>query len=176
MQEIINLNGEKYIFKKLSIDNEIQVFDLLSQCDDYFYLVEGRKADESSVKELFEDLPPGKHIDDKNIFGVFYNEKLIGIVDLVQDFPEKGEWIIGLMLLHPDERRKGLGKAIHDIIVDIANEQKAKKLRIGVVEQNEKALKYWKNIGYKEIKRTQPLKYGSKESIVIVMNYFLNAI
>ena len=78
------------------------------------------------------------------------------------------------MLLHPNERRKGLGKAIHNIIIDIAKEQKAKKLRIGVVEQNEKAIKYWTNIGYKEIKRTQPIKYGSKESTVIVMNYFLN--
>ncbi len=174
MNKTIRQNDSLYLMKELSIDNIKQVSELFNHCNDYFFLVGNQNATQKDVNEFFEDLPPGKNMDDKYLFGVYYKETLIGVIDLVHDYPEKGEWIIGLMLLHPSERGKGLGKAIHDVIVDIANENKVKKLRIGVVKQNKKALEYWKHIGYKEIKRTQPIKYGSRECIVIVMNYMLD--
>lgn len=171
--KIIQLRNKTYHFRELSIDDQTQVSNLFNECEDYFNLVEGKVAEEKDTKEFFEDLPPGKEIEDKNLYGVFDEVELIGVVDMVEDFPQKGEWIIGLMLLHPNTRGKGLGKAIHNIIVDIARENKVKKLRVGVVQQNENALKYWKRIGYKEVERTSPRMFGQKESIIIVLNYFL---
>lgn len=173
MEELIDLAGEKYLFKQLNTTYKRQVYDLYCQCDDYFLMAEGKVADGSNVKELFEALPPGKQMQDKEIYGLFYRGEMLGIVDLVKDYPQKGEWIIGLLLLEPSMRNIGLGSRTHKIISDYACEQGADKLRVGVLEQNSEAFDYWKKLGYTEISRTEPRKYGDKKSVVIVMNYLL---
>ena len=171
MEAIIELSGGKYLFKQLSPFNKRQVYDLYCQCDDYFYLAEGKPADGSNVKELFEELPPGKQIHDKEIYGLFHQGEMLGVVDLVKDFPEKDEWIIGLLLLDPSVRNKGLGSAMHKVILEDALERGAKKLRVGVLEQNNQGFNYWEKLGYNEISRKEKRRFGDKESVVIVMNY-----
>ena len=90
----------------------------------------------------------------------------------VADFPEKGEWIIGLLLIHPNARGMGLGRAMHNEIKKFVKNQGGKKLRIGVMEQNVDALVFWSKIGYKQTKITETRKFGIKESKVVVMNYY----
>lgn len=173
MESMIELSGEKYLFKQLSTVNKRQVYDLYCQCDDYFQMAEGKVADGSNVKELFEELPPGKQMQDKEIYGLFQQGVMMGVVDLVKDYPEKGEWIIGLLLLDPSVRNKGLGRAAHKTILEHSLDQGAEKLRVGVLEQNNQGLSYWTKLGYKEISRTEKRPFGDKESVVIVMNYIL---
>lgn len=169
----IEIDHRDYVITTITKNHKTAVKDLFHRCDDYFYLVEGRKANEASAKEFFEDLPPNKTLKDKHTLGIFQDTNLVGVIDLVEDYPNKYEWIIGLLLIDPVMRGKGLGQKIHKILMDIAKEGKAEKLRICVVEQNKHALEFWKKIGYQEIKRTEPRKYGEKECIVIVMNYLI---
>jgi GNAT superfamily N-acetyltransferase len=125
---------------------------------------------------FFYDLPPEKTLKDKYSYGVFENSSLIAAIDVVSDYPEKGEWIIGLLLIHPKARNIGLGKRIHDIVKKVAKNKGAEKLRIGVVKQNINALTYWNKIGYKQIEIIPPKKIGIIESKVVVMNYKLKKI
>jgi len=170
MEAIIEVLGDKYLFKQLSTMNKRQVYDLYYECDDYFQMAEGKSPDGDNVKELFEDLPPGKHLKDKEVYGLFRQGTLLGVVDLVKDFPEKAEWIIGLMLLDPSVRNKGLASATHKVISDYAFEAGAEKLRVGVLKQNTQALKYWEKLGYHIISQTDQRQFGLKKSVVIVMN------
>lgn len=150
----------------------MDVMNLFINCKEYFILTEGKEVEDCS--DFFTDLPPNKKIEDKYLYGVYDDELLVGAIDLVSNFPEDGEWMIGLVLLHPKVRHIGLGKTIHNVIKDIARKGKAQKLRIGVIEQNTNGYKFWNKIGYKQIKKiTDPIKFGAKESKVIVMNYYL---
>lgn len=171
--ENIQVNDKQYLLKDLNKEDKIKIKDLFDRCYDYFYLVEGRKTNKESIKELLEDLPPDKNSKDKHVLGIFDNVNLIGVIDLVENYPSKHEWIIGLMLIDPNVRGEGLGQKVHEVLEEISKKGQANKLRIGVVEQNKAALKFWKNVGYTEIKRTEPLKYGNKENRVIVMNYLI---
>lgn len=38
-----------------------------------------------------------------------YETDLVGIVDVVRDWPRTGTWLIGLLLLAPDARRSSIG-------------------------------------------------------------------
>jgi hypothetical protein len=38
-----------------------------------------------------------------------------------------------------------------------------------VVEANEKALRFWQRLGFSEIRRTAPRRFGQREHVVIVM-------
>ncbi len=167
------IDNRDYVLKEINKEFRAQIKHLFDRCKDYFYLVESKQANEGSINEFLEDLPQGKTLKDKHTLGIFNNEKLIGVIDLVENYPNKNEWIIGLLLIDPGERGYGLGKKVHKILEDISNKGQGEKLRIGVVEQNKSAVEFWKKIGYTEIKRTQPIKYSNRENIVIIMNYLL---
>jgi RimJ/RimL family protein N-acetyltransferase len=65
--------------------------------------------------------------------GVFKDSnKLIGIIAIVRNFIAVGQWIIGLMLIDPEERGNGLGKKVHGALVKWAIKLGAKSFRIGV--------------------------------------------
>ena len=164
------MEGEVMIFRRITINDKYQVMYFFRECPDYFELTEGVQPD--NCDEFFYDLPPNKTKNEKYLFGAFKEDTLIGVVDLVADFPEKGEWIIGLLLIHPNARGMGLGRAMHNEIKKFVKNQGGKKLRIGVMEQNVDALVFWSKIGYKQTKITEPRKFGIKESKVVVMNYY----
>ena len=65
---LILLHNKEYHFRELSIDDQSQVLNLFKECEDYFYLVEGKVADDKNAKEFFEELPPNKGLEDKNLY------------------------------------------------------------------------------------------------------------
>ncbi len=169
-QRII-LKDKILIFKEISIKDKTELFSLFNKCKDFFLLTEGRIP--KTCDSFFYDLPPEKDMKDKYSYGVFENSSLIAAIDIVSDYPNNGEWIIGLLLIDPEARKIGLGKRIHNIIEEIAKNKGAEKLRIGVVKQNSRVLGYWSKMGYKEIGISQSIKIGILENEVIIMNYAL---
>ena len=104
---------------------------------------------------------------------MFSGDALVSIIDLVKNYLCNGEWIIGLLIIAPDYRGKCLGKSINNAIEDYARSLHAKKLRIGVAECNIDGYKFWKSISYYEVKKTEHIKIGNKENVVITMNFDL---
>lgn len=165
------INEQKYLFREITIKDKNHVSQLFNKCIKYFYEIEGKNA--ISTEEFFTELPPNKTIEDKKLYGIFDDNTLIGVVDIVKNYPEIKEWIIGLMLFSPESRGQGLGVHVHNILTQIAQDNEVQKLRIAVMKDNTKGLSFWRNIGYKEIKRTEPRKLQNKEDIIIVLNYFI---
>ena len=142
---------------------------LCEQCPDYFLLHEGAPVPATAAAEIFSALPPGKTQKDKFVFGVERPDgTLAGIVDLVRDFPEKGVWMLGLMLLTPEERGKGTGRTAHGALAQWAKALGAKLLRIGVVEENEGGALFWDALGYRKQKETV-LELGTKTHTVNIL-------
>lgn len=128
---------------------------LCGQCDDYFLLHEGTAAPSTAAADIFSALPPGKTRRDKFVFGIEKADgALIGIVDLVRDFPEKGIWMLGLLLLAPENRGNGTGKAVHTALTQWSKALGAKSLRIGVIAENKESAHFWNSLGYRKQKET----------------------
>ncbi len=150
------------LLKQLSERDLAAVQKLCGRCTDYFLLHEGAAASSGAAAGIFSALPPGKTKRDKFVFGVVNSDgELTGIVDLVRDFPEKSVWMLGLMLLAPEERGKGTGRAVHAALAKWSKALGAKALRIGVVAENEKGARFWNSLGYRKQDETV-LQLGSK--------------
>ncbi|KJR46273.1 acetyltransferase, GNAT family [Desulfosporosinus sp. I2] len=109
--------------------------------------------------EIFNSLPPGKNYEDKFTLGIYkYTNELVGIIDLVKDFSVKGEWMLGLLLIEPKESGNGLGKLIHEALIQWATTLESKSFRVGVIEDNFRGKKFWSDLGYKEIKEVTVVK------------------
>lgn len=160
-----------YTIKTITIDNlqAIEMFNV--ECLDYYILHKGALPSKKEALELFNDLPPGKNYEDKYSLGIFKDtNQLIGIIDIVRDFPVIGEWMLGLLLIKPEERNNGLGKMIHQALAQWAITLGAKSFRIGVIEDNYKGKKFWSDLGYIKIKETT-LEREKKTNVVNVMNF-----
>lgn len=164
-----------YMIKSLSIDSLEEIEMLNQECSDYYILHEGVLPSRKEALEIFDELPPGKLYEDKYSLGVFNNtNELIGIIDIVRDFPVVGEWMIGLLLIKPKERSKGLGKIIHVALVRWATTLGATSFRIGVIEDNYKGKKFWSALGYIKIKEAI-LKKEKKTNVVNVMSFRISS-
>lgn len=167
---MINLKLKNYYnIISLSIDSIKIVEALFERCSDYYILQNGTYPSKEDAKELFTDLPPDKNYEDKFVLGIFNsNNKLIGIIDIVKDFPTLGQWMLGLLLVEPNERCNGLGKMIHSALAEWAINLDATSFRIGVLEENIKGLSFWSNLGYRKIKEVT-MDFTNKTHKVQVM-------
>ncbi|MEL7657499.1 MAG: GNAT family N-acetyltransferase [Bacillota bacterium] len=156
--------------KELSKEKTNLVEELCEKCSDYFILHYGLPASEKEIDEIFIALPPNKSFDDKFVLGIYRFDELIGLVDIVKDFPTVGEWMLGLMLITPEERGSGLGRAVHEALVIWAKELGAESFRIGVIEDNHKGFAFWSSLGYTKIKEVN-MDLNAKTHIVNVMRF-----
>ena len=80
---------------------------------------------------------------------VFSGERrLVGALDAIRDYPEPGEWWIGLLLLEPKVRNNhGLGGRIFQVCERWLAAQEADGIRLAVLEQNVRAARFWRRFG-----------------------------
>ncbi len=163
--------ANEYTIKSLTMDSLKAIERLNQECSDYYLLHERELPSEKQALAILNELPPGKHYEDKYSLGVFNDiNELIGMIDIVRDFPVAGEWMLGLLLIKPKERNHGLGRKIHDALVRWAITLGATSFRIGVIEDNYKGKKFWTDLGYMKTKEAV-LKTEQKTNIVNVMNF-----
>ena len=102
-------------------NNHKIVEELCEKCSDYYILHDGILPSKEELDEIFNTLPPNKNYEDKFVLGIYkFDNKLVGIVDIVRNFTIVGEWMLGLMLIEPQERGNGLGKIVHEALVEWA--------------------------------------------------------
>ena len=165
----LTVKEEYYEIRLLGARNEAELQDLCERCHEFALLTEGQMPGPKAGFDILNDLPPGKEVEDKRVFGVYDKEQLVGVVEMVKDYKTAGEWIIGLLLVDPARRGMNLGGAIHDYIKGYVSLEGGTLLRIGVIEENARGLNFWKRLGYKEVERKQQT-FGKKNHTVIVMN------
>lgn len=168
MQDILLENG--YTISLLGQSDYSAVTALNQRCADHYLLHNGRVPREDDTSEIFLELPPGKDYPDKFVLGVFSAEKtLVGIIDLICNYKSEEEWTLGLMLLDPAQRGKGLGRTVHTAIIAWAKARGATSFRLGVIEDNLKGQKFWSSLGYKKISEKN-MRFDDETKRVNVMS------
>lgn len=158
-----------YLLKSLSEKNQDEIEEFFTQANDYAIFESGKSQPDSETKNLLTALPVGKEKSDKIVLGIYgESAELIGVIDLIKNFPTQGEWMLGLLDLIPAVRKQGLGKKVHQDLVNLAKSKGATSLRIGVLQGNGAALRFWSSLGYQQIKETT-LVFGNKTHQVKVM-------
>lgn len=148
-----------------------QLVKLFDACRDFQILVEGTYAGAAvAVHDLLFGLPPGRGLQDKLTLGVFGpTGRLLGVCELLQDYPDSGDLWIGLLLLRPEQRGTGLGSALLRSVMDWAKAHGYVHIGLGVVVQNEAGFRFWQRSGFLEISRHSGVTMGELSNTVIRM-------
>jgi RimJ/RimL family protein N-acetyltransferase len=161
---------QDYVARYLEYEDGYPLQNLCERCAAYFELIYGLPPGPSEAQSLFSGLPEEKSYDDKLLIGFFERQdNLIGILDVIRDYPGEHEWTIGIFLLDPQKRNYGRGERFYRAFESWAAEQGADSITFKVMEQNEDAHRFWKRMGYEEVERRGPERIGAKESVTIVM-------
>jgi ribosomal protein S18 acetylase RimI-like enzyme len=131
---------------------------------DYTFLVTGEPPAPTEAADVFQAMPPGHTPDDMLKLGIRRDdERLLGILDLCRGYPAPGTWYIGLLLLHPDARGQGAGRAVIEALADFARTHGAQRLMLSVLEENVAALHFWSAVGFERIRTLPPRRFGVKD-------------
>jgi RimJ/RimL family protein N-acetyltransferase len=143
---------------------------LLEKSSDYSQLVTGSPPGPSAADSLLTDCPEGKTPGDKLVIGIYTELKdLIGVLDVIRDYPAQHDWWLGLLLFDPQYRGQGLGQHVYRAFEKWVSQQGAQRVYLGVVDQNQGAHRYWKMMGFEAVEKQPARRFGNGEHVVIVM-------
>ena len=149
----INSITKRYCVKELKTNDSKSVLDLYKSNHQYFEYCPPQPTIES-VNDDLSTLPNNVDITDKHYLGFYDNNQLIGIIDLITNYPDKQTCFIGLFMIDSKYQNKGIGSSlIKDICVFLkANNYKYIRLAYGL--NNNKAKAFWEKNGFIPIKQT----------------------
>lgn len=173
-EPVLQLDLDGYTVARLGLADAPAVQVLYEQCSDYHALEEGIPTRPGAAEHLLTALPPGKQAADKYVLGIHDRAGgLVGVLDLIRDCPSPGEWWLGLLMLHPAVRASGLGGRIYRSAVRSIGGQGGTAVYLGVLEHNAAAERFWRRMGFQELRRERYTSAVGHASRVIVMRHRL---
>ena len=138
---------------------------LMERSREYYLLATGAGPKPTAARDVWNALPPDMPRDAKLTLGVWGETGLDGIVDVVRGWPRAGAWLIGLLLLDPAARGRGVGARVVAAVDAAAAEAGAGTLRVAVVHANAPALAFWQRLGFIEVPATQPGAFALERAV-----------
>ena len=132
--------------------------DLLMKCSDYLTFQDGKPVEKDAAKDLLLTKPDAVSFDDKIVFGIYMsdNHSLIGVIDIIMRYAGPDILSLGLLVIEPSCRGKGIGENTHKLLEAWAGVNNFSRIRLGVLFDNDKGLSFWQRIGYKETGEVKP--------------------
>ncbi len=150
---------------------DMPALQALLECSaDYYNLIENHAPGPDAAISLVNDGPPGWGMENKILIGIFsQGGTLVAVLEGMRHYPRQNIFWIGLLLVDPSRRGQGLGERIMTGFEGWARSQGARQIRLGVVDVNKKALRFWQRIGFEQVGKKGSLYLGQQEHVVYGM-------
>ena len=143
--------SKTYTVRKLELEDVIEAYNLFLGNPEYFKHCPPEPSVEM-VKADMRALPPGKLIFDKYYTGYFdENNKLVGVIDLIERYPDKKSCFIGFFMLLNSLQNKGLGTKLMNELFEYLKSLGYEEVRLGYVTTNNHAKHFWQKQGFNEL-------------------------
>jgi GNAT superfamily N-acetyltransferase len=141
---------------------------LCLSCSGFYELVEGRPASDATAAEILGPLAPQYAACAKHVFAVEKGGDLIAVTELLQGHPSARDWYIGLLLVDPEHRGRGLGARLCAAILDWIGGHDGVMVRLVVQQQNREAREFWERRGF-HMEREVMKQSGRLENLVWIL-------
>ncbi|MFI1717050.1 GNAT family N-acetyltransferase [Streptomyces litmocidini] len=144
----LEVDGRALRVRDLEPDDEPDVLGLFEACEDWFGHAFGQPAMPGDVQSLYYDLPEGAEFEDKVILVIEAEGRIIGLVDAVREYPERGACSVGSFLIHPEYRRYGLGRTVASALIGALVADGCTEVIASVAEGWRPGLKFLDALGF----------------------------
>lgn len=80
---------------------------------------------------------------------IFLDNKYTGIIDFLKNNPNDNCPWIGLLMIHGEYHYTGYGRLAYNLFEEKLKQQSCNKVRIGILQENIIAKKFWTSLGFK---------------------------
>jgi ribosomal protein S18 acetylase RimI-like enzyme len=141
---------------------------LLERCRDYFDIVEGRRPKAGTALRELRTTPPAvplKHLIPIGLFAA--NGALGGIILALRHYPRENQWYLSLQLLELKFRGRGVGREVYLAFEAWAKTENAAAILLAVVDANQRAARFWEQVGFILPRCYPPQAFGRKRHVLI---------
>ena len=157
------LSHPDYSICRLTLEEAELLQQLFEHCADFFIMTNGDLPSPTAALDEFADTPDGKGVDDLYFFGLTDKHKqLVRAITAVQHYPDNQTWWIGLMLLTPELRGKGLGAAFYRAFEQWLASQGVTYISLCAIATNTPAKQFWQRMGFEITHTVSNKPYGKK--------------
>jgi GNAT superfamily N-acetyltransferase len=151
----------------------VELQRVLEEAPKFAYRVTRCPPQPADAQSTYSALPDGKTYNDKFVYGIFCDDKMVGCIDVIRDYPKNGVAWIGLLLVSEKLHGQGIGrKALELLKREIYSWKACKGIQLAVVSTNDVALPFWRKMGFCETGKRTPYRYNQVEAESIHMEYF----
>lgn len=129
-------------------DHAEDALDLAQRAADYVTLEIGRAPDMQFIEDFFTAVPPGLTTENLMTFAIMEEEAMAGMICIAEGYEFPTDWWIGLVLLDPAFRRRGIGRTVLHLVRKKARKARMQMLKLAVLEANPRALHFWTREGF----------------------------
>ncbi|NED98974.1 GNAT family N-acetyltransferase [Phytoactinopolyspora halotolerans] len=140
--------GRLTLREQIEPDDEPGLLALFAECDDWFEATTGGPSGPGDVQSLFYSLPEGASLDDKHLFTLRDDERIVGLIDVVARYPDPRSCAVGTFLIAPSHRRAGVAKAVAQVLLAEAREFGFKQVTAPVVDVWPAGARFAEAIGF----------------------------
>ena len=131
-----------YKARKLTEADIPGILNLYSENTEYFKHCPP-SPNRETVKEDMVALPPKKEFADKYFIGIFDDNFLVAVMDLIDRYPDNQTVFIGLLMVSKSYQRKGIGTYITKALSQTLRTEGYVRIRLGYVKTNLSAQSFW---------------------------------
>lgn len=124
------------------------VEEFYTRAADYWLLADRRAPDRQKAQEFFTDCPPNCDPAASHRLGLFVDGALMGLAELSFGWPAAGDAYLGLQILAPEARGRGLGRVLLAEVEALARTAGSPWLYLAVLEANPKGRAFWEREGF----------------------------
>ena len=136
-----------YKARKLTEADVPDILDLYLENTEYFKHCPPSPTRET-VKEDLVALPPEKEAADKYFIGIFDDNFLVAVMDLIDRYPDDRTAFIGLFMISKSRQREGIGTYIAKALSQMLRTEGYVRIRLGYVKINLSAQSFWLKQGF----------------------------
>jgi GNAT superfamily N-acetyltransferase len=143
----------------------------LEENPEYHLAVEGQPPGPAAAQEAFDAAPPADWpFDKKWLMRVSDADgRMIGLIDLIENLFVDGVWHVGLFIIATHLHGRGTAPGLYRALEAWLREQDCRWVRLGIVQGNLRAERFWEKFGYHEVRKRLAVPMGKKTNDVRVM-------
>jgi GNAT superfamily N-acetyltransferase len=137
----------------------------------YHLAVGGQPPGAGEARRDFEEGPPaGWPYRKRWLLGFVDGDgSMIGTADVVSDLLAQGVWHIGLFFVATSLHGSGVSRELYERLEAWMRAGGARWVRLGVVEGNARAERFWERSGFAEVRKRHGIEFGRRVRTVRIM-------
>lgn len=138
---------------------------------EYFRAVTGQPPSPTEAEEEYEGaLPDGWSFTRKWLLGVTQDDgTLVAMANVVSDLLAPSVWHIGLFIVATSRHGSGEAQSVYRSLEAWAASCGAKWFRLGVVQGNRRAERFWESLGFTQTRTRAGVQMGNRTNTLLVL-------